>query len=101
MEHYVFQTELEAQGCIDYINATPWFPIVGLKQGQESPSSQTTTAWCESPVELTTDEWAVPRISESRLDYLEVPQANRDAFIAAFGLDIRDLTSLNFKTTEE
>jgi hypothetical protein len=50
---------------------------------------------------MVSGEWAVPRIPESRLNYLEVPQADRDNFIAAFGQDIRQLTSADFPVIEE
>lgn len=92
MEYYVFQTESDAQGCIDYINSTPWFPIIGNKDGVPNPDAQTTTCWCETPSEMVSNEWAVPRIPNTRLDYLEVSQSDRDNFMATFGQDIRTLT---------
>jgi len=101
MEYYVFATEAAAQACVDYINGTPWFPIVGTCSGQPAPTKQATTAWVDAPLEMLSGEWAVPRIPESRLDYVGVPQEDRDAFIAAFGQDIRDLTDAHFPVSEQ
>jgi len=96
-EYYVFATEAEAQACVDYINNTPWFPIAGKVNGKPAPESNAkTTKWCNSGTELANGEWAVPRIPESRLDTLEVPQEDRQAFLDAFGQDIRTLTSDDF-----
>ena len=101
MEYYIFATEAGATACLDYINATPWFPIVGQSQGVPAPQNQTTTKWVEAPSEMLTGEWAVPRIPNARLDHLEVPQGSRDAFMSAFGQDIRGLDSGDFPSTGE
>ena len=100
MEYYVFATEAAAQACVDYINGTPWFPIVGTCSGQPAPTKQATTAWVDAPLEMLSGEWAVPRIPESRLDYVGVPQEDREAFIAAFGQDIRNLANSDFPTED-
>jgi hypothetical protein len=89
-EYYVFQTEAEAQACLDYINGSDWFPIVGSINGVPQPNKQTTTKWVEA-VEEIGDVWCVPRIHASRLDALGVSGDTRDQFIAAFGQDIRSL----------
>ena len=96
MEYYVFPTEVEAIACVNFINSTPWFPIVGKTNGVFNPDAQQTTYWVESPVELISGEWAVPRIPESRLDCISVTQEQRDAFLVAFGQDIRDLSNTDF-----
>jgi len=101
MEYYVFQTEAEALGCLNYINSTPWFPIVGKVNGVDAPNNQTTTSWAEAPVEMLSGEWAVPRIPQSRLDYLEVSAEDRTNFLASFGQDIRTLTAEDFPVIEE
>lgn len=95
-DYYCFATEAEARTCISYINSTPWFPIVGKNNGVDALDKQATTKWCEDPMELVAGGWAVPRIPESRLDYVVVPQADRDAFMLAFGADIRSLESSDF-----
>jgi hypothetical protein len=95
-DHYVFQTQAQAQACLDYINSTPWFPIIGQINGQPALDAQATTCWAEAPLEMLTGEWAVPRIPETRLDYVGVPQAHRNAFLQAFGSDIRDLSKSDF-----
>ena len=100
MEYYVFQTEAEAIACINYINATPWFPIIGECKGQPAVESQATVNWIEEPKEMLSGEWAVDRIPETRLDYVGVPQEDRNTFIAAFGQDIRDLDSTDFPEPE-
>ena len=101
MEYYVFSTEQDAQDCINYINSTPWFPIVGCVNGIPVPDSQQTTSWCDVPVEMLSGDWAVPRIPESRLDSIGVPQVDRDSFLAVYGQDIRDLCSSDFPVEEE
>lgn len=102
MEYYVFSTQAAAQACIDYINGTPWFPIVGrvVGTGEQAPDAQKTEKWADAPQELLSGEFAVSRIPEGRLDELEVPQAARDQFLAAFGQDIRDLQSSDFVQPE-
>jgi hypothetical protein len=96
MEYYVFPTQAEAQDGIDAINNSGWFPIVGKRNGVPDPTAQATTCWVESATEMTSGEWAIQRIPEPRLDYLDVSQENRDNFLAAFGQDIRELTSADF-----
>ena len=100
MEYYVFQTKVDADTCIAYINGTNWFPIVGSVNGIPAPQNQNTTKWVESAKEMISGEWAIPRIPETRLDYLGVPQADRDAFIVAFGQDIRTLMDSDFPAVE-
>jgi hypothetical protein len=92
MEYYVFQTIEDANACISAINDSGWFPIVGNKNGRPAPESQQTTC-C--------GEWAVPRIPESRLDFMGIPQETRDAFLATYGQDIRELSSEDFPSEEE
>jgi len=101
MDYYVFPTQVSAQGCIDYINSTPWFPITGKINGVPAPESQKTTSWCNEPSIMISGEFAVPRIPTNILDSLGVTQEDRDAFIAAFGQDIRDLDNTAFPTIEE
>lgn len=95
MDHYVFQTESEANACVSAINGTDWFPIDSVR------GDANTTAWAKSPREMLSGEWAVPRIPESRLDDLSVPQEDRDNFIAAFGQDIRDIDGFSFPQPTE
>ena len=95
MEYYVFQTEDEAQVCIDAINGTAWFPIDSVR------GDQNTTCWVKSPRQMTSGEWVVPRIPESRMDYLDVPQTERDTFIDVFGQDIRQLDGSYFPQPTE
>jgi hypothetical protein len=50
-----------------------------------------------APLQRLDGEWAYPMNALStRLDYLDVSQENRDHFLAAFGQDIRELTSADF-----
>ena len=100
MEYYVFPTQAEAQDCVNAINNSGWFPIVGKRNGVPDPTAQATTCWVESATEMTSGEWAIPRIPESRLDGMGVLQENRDAFLASFGQDIRELASIDFPQPE-
>jgi hypothetical protein len=99
-EYYVFATQQQAQACIDYINSTPWFPITGERNGQPAPDAQATERWAESPLEMISGEWAVPRIPESTLDHLSVPAQTRAAFRLTFGQDIRQLDNTEFVSQE-
>jgi hypothetical protein len=96
MEYYIFATRVESDNCLTYINNTSWFPIMGTVQGRPAPLSQHTTSWAKESLEMVSGEWAVPRIPTARLDYLEVPQEDRDAFMTFFGQDIRILTIADF-----
>lgn len=100
-DHYVFQTEAEAQTCLGYINGTSWFPAAGAVMGQPAPGNQVTVKWAEAPREMLTGEWAVPRVPSKRLDIAGVPQEDRDAFMAAFGQDIRPLGPSDFPPVVE
>nr|BDD44691.1 hypothetical protein 21 [Legionellales bacterium] len=101
MEYYVFANETDANACIAAINGTSWLPIVGNCKGQPAPSKQQTTKWVENATEMLSGEYAVPRIPEGRLDHLGVPQAERDAFLATYGTDIRDLGASDFPAPPE
>jgi hypothetical protein len=101
MEYYVFQTIEDANACISAINDSGWFPIVGNKNGRPAPESQQTTCWVKNAQEMNSGEWAVPRIPESRLDFMGIPQETRDAFLATYGQDIRELSSEDFPSEEE
>jgi hypothetical protein len=98
MEYYVFQAEQAANRCITAVNGSGWFPIIGnnAATGEPQPDKQQTIAWVEVATEMLSGEWAIPRIPQDRLDYLEVSQEDRDAFLAAFGQGIRDLTHEDF-----
>ena len=101
MEFYVFQTEAEANACIFGINASGVFPIAGKTNGVSVLGKTQTTCWVKKARELpATGEWAIPRIPESRLDYIGVPEENRDAFLSVFGQDIRSLSYSDFTTVD-
>jgi len=95
-EYYVFPDESSAETCRLYIEGTSWFPITGNKNGSPSEGSQKTTSWCDSVLELMTGEYAVPRIPKKLLDYVGVPQEDRDSFLNIFGQDIRTLNVNDF-----
>ena len=95
-EYYVFANQTDADACIAFINNTPWFPLVGNKNGVLNPNAQKTTCWCTESKEMVSGEYAVPRIPNSRLDLIGVPQGDRDGFMSVFGQDIRELTMDDF-----
>lgn len=95
-EFYCFPDQTAAQACVDAINASGWFPIIGNKNGVPNPSAQHTVAWVDGPTQMLSGEWSIPRIPTAQLDFLGVPQAQRDSFIAMFGQDIRTLTHVDF-----
>ena len=96
MEYYVFITQNEAQVCIDAINGSGYFPITGNCCGVAAPDKQKTTNWIDTPREMTTGSYAVPRIPDKSLNALKVTQDNRDDFLAEYGQDIRHLSSNDF-----
>ena len=100
-EYYCFPDQAGATACLNTINGSGWFPIVGSVQGQPAPQNQQTTQWAAAPLEMASGEWCVERVPESLLDQAGVPQAERDAFLAAFGQDIRTLTESDFPEPEE
>jgi len=100
MQYYVKATEAEAQAGVDAINNSGWFPVVGNVKGVPAPNKQMTVAWCDAPQQILSGEWAWPRVPESKLNFLGVPQSERDAYLAAFGGDIRELTSADFPQPE-
>lgn len=100
-EFYTFDTEAEAITCINAINNSGWFPVVGNCNGSPVPNNQQTIKWCDEPRELKTGKWAVPRIPTNRLDLVGVPQVDRDAFLAVYGQDIQELVYNDFVVIEE
>ena len=101
MEYYVFATKADADTCLGFINTTSWFPVVGSVNGVPAPQNQKTEKWADEPTEMLSGEWCIPRIPESRLDYLGVSAESRATFLAAFGQDIRTLTHADFPVPEE
>lgn len=99
-DYYVFATQAEADACIAAINGTNWFPLVGEVNGVPAPQNQQTTKWCDSCMCMLSGDFAVPRITTDKLDFLGVTQGERDAFLAAFGQDIRTLTDADFPDPE-
>lgn len=100
MEYYVFSSQAEADSCVNAINNSGWFPITGTVKGISAPNNQKTTQWVESPRETASGEWAVPRIPNSRLDFIGVPQVDRDSFLTAYGQDIKSLENSDFTVQE-
>lgn len=100
-DYYVFKTEAEGQACCDALNRNPALPCVGFINGQPAPDNQKTVKWQDHPVELLSGEWAVCRVPTARLDAMNVPTAERQAFISVFGQDIRTLESSDFVQPEE
>lgn len=100
-EYYCFPDQAGAQDCLDAINNSGWFPIVGNVEGEPAPNNQQTTQWAEAPMELANGDWCVPRVEEEKLDRAGVTQAERDQFIAAYGQDIRTLTPADFPAEPE
>ena len=86
MEYYVFETEGQAQACLDYINNSDWFPIAGTN------GSIGTTKWAEAIQELPDGRFAFPRIPSNRLDFIGVSVQSREAFLHAFNPSIEALT---------
>lgn len=101
-EFYVFQTEGQAQSCINFINAQPYYPVRGQYRGGPAPDNkQKTERWTDAPREMVSGEWAVPRVPEPTLDYVGVPVEDRQAFLQNFGQDIRTLTVSDFTQPAE
>jgi hypothetical protein len=102
-EYYVWDTEVQAQAALDYINGSGWFPIVGVNAatGEPQPDKQQTTSWASEVLERVDNKWCFPRIPEARLDAIGVPANDRQAFLDAFNPSIEEYDSNWFPTPEE
>jgi hypothetical protein len=91
-EYYVWDTEAEAQSALDYINGTSWFPIVGnnAATGQPAPNKQRTTKWTDAVQQRYDGKWCFPRVPASRMDAMNVPAEDRQAFLDAFTPSIEE-----------
>ena len=102
-EYYVWDTESEAQTALDYINASGWFPIVGVNAatGDPQPDKQQTILWAAEVLQRVTDnKWCFPRIPEARLDAIGVPAEDRQAFLDTFNPSIEEYDPSWFPTEE-
>ena len=104
MEYYVYTTLEEANAAL--INIDDFLPIVGLKDGVPAPLCAQTVTWVDAPLLMLSGEYAIPRISQDRLDnagelihadgvwgYVGITAQEVSDFMAAHGQDIRELTS--------
>ena len=89
-EYYVWNTEVEAQMALDFINTTTWFPIISNNAGTglPAPDKQQTISWSDNVLERIDGKWCFPRIPEGRLDTLNVPASSRQAYLNAFSPSI-------------
>lgn len=96
-EYYVFETLAQANLCLNAVNSAPYYPVTGKINGQIAPEDkQKTVKWANEAMEMTTGEWAVPRVKQALLDYVGVPASERSAFLANYGADIRTLNNTDF-----
>jgi len=93
-EYYVHATKAASDACNAEINSFPQFPITSKVNGCDCADMQKTTNWAAEGRQMLTGEWATPRIPCCLLDALEIPEENRDAFLTAYGQDIRELDSV-------
>ena len=102
-EYYVWNTEIEAQAALDFINGTDWFPIVGrnAKTGELQPDKQMTTAWTDVVQERTDTKWCFPRVSATVMDAVGVPAEDRQAFLDTFTPVIEEYQDDWFPVIEE
>jgi len=91
-EYYVWDNEPQAQAALDYINGSGWFPIVGnnAATGEPAPDKQTTTCWVSEISERLDGKWCFPRVPSERLDYIGVPEEDRQAFLNVFAPTIEE-----------
>jgi len=84
-EFYVWDTEVEAQSALDFINSTEWFPLIGSDPtGNKRPDKQKTICWATNVLERLDGKWTFARIPSELLDYAGVPEEDREAFLTAF-----------------
>ncbi len=69
---------------LDTINAMPWFPITGVRNGKPDPDAQKTVRWADRPVQRLDGKWVFPRIPEARLDQFGVSQQLRQQILNLF-----------------
>lgn len=96
-EYYCFPTEQKANACVNVLNAQPYYPIRGKTLGRDADANkQKTEKWVDSPLEMVSGEWAVPRVPTASLDYVGTPELDRQGFLAVHGTDIRQLDGSAF-----
>jgi len=101
MQYYVFINKFEADACLNAINTSGWFPVVGKVAGVAAPQNKKTTKWADESKELLSGEWCVPRVPKARLDFIGVPEVDQQAFLNVYGGDTRELSRSDFPAEVE
>jgi len=101
MLYYVWDDENVAIAALNALNNSPQFPVIGNKNGKPAPESQATTKWADAPKEMIDGRWAVLKIPDERMDFLNVPLEQRQAFLNAFNPSIEELDTDDFPAPPE
>lgn len=103
-QYYVWASAPVATNALYAVNNSGWFPIVGhnAKTGELEPNKAKTTKWADVVQERDDNgTFVFPRISPARLDALNVPVAERQAWWDAFQPDVEERTNGWFTVEEE
>lgn len=102
MEYYVWDTEAQAQAALDFINNSGWFPIVSKNAytGLPAYDKQKTVKWADAPLQRLDNKWCFQRIPAVRMDALNVPADDRQAFLDAFQPTIEEYDPAWFPVEE-
>jgi hypothetical protein len=86
-DYLVFDTAEQAQSMLDFINAYPVFPIVGVNAatGQPATDAQQTTQWAAGILQRVDGKWCFPAIPPARWRGLGITPAFIDQCIRVFG----------------
>lgn len=87
MAWHGFDTLIEAQACLDYINSNDAFPIIGqnYKTGKPAYDKQKTLRWHRKVVECTDGKFRIP---EPALDRMGISQEESKIFLTTFNSTI-------------
>lgn len=86
MDWYRWPNQADAQAALDSVNDSPLLPHVGRNAatGKPMPHKTQTTKWCESITEFIDGKWGFPRITTAWLDEINLPQDERDNWVAFY-----------------
>jgi len=92
-QYYVWESthEAVAQAALDYINTSPFFPVVGSDTaGNKQPNKQKTLIWAEEIKERSDGSFCFERVPEASMEYMGVHTSNCVIFLDTFQPSIEE-----------
>jgi len=95
MEHYVFDTEAEANAAEAYISQAGGVPIVGInaKTGEPMPNAAKTERWA-IPQQRLDGKWVFEKVPNTII--AQYPQAVQLYFISTFSFTVEEFSNTWF-----